>query len=202
MNGPFERRFATNGGKALASMIQARLTDVAQQLLWAEACSAASENTNIMCNTKNKQKSPLKLWTGELSSDPGEPKTLKQAINGKDKSKWIPLVKSEFMNFISRGVWKKVKREKVKALGQKPLGTKWVFKVKVEQDGSRQYKLRCVTLGYLQIPGVDFTETFSPVASDSTIRITLGVFLYKEKPKSWVLEMIDIEAAFLEADQD
>jgi hypothetical protein len=106
------------------------------------------------------------------------------------------------MNFISRGVWEKVKREKVKALGRKPSGTKCVFKIKVEQDGSKQYKSRCVTLGYLQIPGVDFTETFSPVASDSTIRIALGVFLYKEKPKSWVLEMIDIEAAFLEADQD
>jgi hypothetical protein len=64
MNGPVERQFATDGGKALASMIQACLTDVAQQLLWAEACSAASENTNIMCNTKNKQKSPLELWTG------------------------------------------------------------------------------------------------------------------------------------------
>jgi hypothetical protein len=38
--------------------------------------------------------------------------------------------------------------------------------------------------------------------SNSTIQIAIGVLLYKEKSKSWVLEMIDIKAAFLEADLD
>jgi hypothetical protein len=149
-----------------------------------------------------KEKEIYFVFSAELSLDLGEPKTLKQAINRKDRTKWIPLVKSKFMNFKSRRVWKKVKRKKVKALRQKPLGTKWVFKVKVEQDGSKQYKFRCVTLGYLQIPDVDFTKTFSPFVSNSTIQIAIGVLLYKEKPKSWVLEMIDIKAAFLEADLD
>jgi hypothetical protein len=132
-----------------------------------------------------KEKEIYFVFSAELSLDLGEPKTLKQAINRKDRTKWIPLVKSKFMNFKSRRVWKKVKRKKVKALRQKPLGTKWVFKVKVEQDGSKQYKFRCVTLGYLQIPDVDFTKTFSPVVSNSTIQIAIGVLLYKEKPKSW-----------------
>jgi hypothetical protein len=56
---------------------------------------------------------------------------------------------------------------KSERFGQKPLGTKWIFKVKVEQDGSKQYKSRCVMLGYLQIPGVVFTKTFLPVANNS-----------------------------------
>jgi hypothetical protein len=40
-----------------------------------------------------------------------------------------------------------------------------VFKKKDEQDGSIRYKSRIVTKGYLQIPGVDYTESFAPVAT-------------------------------------
>ena len=57
----------------------------------------------------------------------------------------------------------------VKDRHRKPIQQKWVFKEKIEQDGTIQYKSRSVTKGFMQIPGVDFTESFSPVANDSTI---------------------------------
>ena len=73
---------------------------------------------------------------------------------------------------------------------------KWVFKKKNEQDGSVRYKGRIVVKGFVQIPGVDFTHSHSPVAGDATIRTILAVCLYM----GWECDMLDIEAAFLEAD--
>ena len=51
----------------------------------------------------------------------------------------------------------------------------------------------------MQIPGVDFTESFSPVASDTTICITIKITLCKEK-YGWIIKMIYIETAFLNAE--
>jgi hypothetical protein len=48
-----------------------------------------------------------------LASDPGEPKTMKEALIGPDRDKWIEAIKKEIPNFMSRGVWKPVSRRKV-----------------------------------------------------------------------------------------
>jgi hypothetical protein len=56
----------------------------------------------------------------------------------------------------------------------KTVGLKWVFKIKYNEDGSIQkHKARIVAKGYLQQPGVDFTETFALVARMETIIIVL-----------------------------
>jgi hypothetical protein len=57
-----------------------------------------------------------------------------------------------------------------------------VFKKKDEQEGLIRYKSRIVTKGYLQIPGVDYTESFAPVATDTTIRLLLAIaFIQAER---------------------
>ena len=141
-----------------------------------------------------------------IASDPGEPNSMKEALNGPEKEKWKEAIRKEINNFIQRGVWKKISREDVtKRQKRKLISTKWVFKKKVEQDKSIRYKARCVSRGFMQIPGVDYTESFSPVATDSSIRIIIALYLYcnKHKPeKQWVLEMFDVEAAFLNAELD
>jgi Reverse transcriptase (RNA-dependent DNA polymerase) len=55
--------------------------------------------------------------------------------------------------------------------------TKWIFKEKINPDGTIKYKARCVSRGFMQIPGVDYTESFEPVASESSIRIVIGIFI-------------------------
>jgi hypothetical protein len=52
----------------------------------------------------------------------------------------------------------------------------------------------------MQIPGVDFTESFAPVASDASFNLMIGIYLYLQNnhPKlNWVLDTLDVEAAFL-----
>ncbi len=51
----------------------------------------------------------------------------------------------------------------------------------------------------MQIPGVDYTQSFSPVGNDTLMRIIIGITLFRD---NWVLETIDVEAAFLEGDMD
>ena len=57
----------------------------------------------------------------------------------------------------------------------------------------------------MQIPGVDYLDSFAPVASDTAIRVIIAMFLYyhhNDKKSNWDLEMFDVEAAFLNADLD
>src|SRR5688572_26083261 len=85
------------------------------------------------------------------------------------------------------------------SMGKNIISSKWVFKKKIETDGTTSHKSRVVSKGYMQIPGVDYTEWYSPVASDTTTRMMIMFALQKHK-KDWICETIDIEAAFLEGD--
>jgi Reverse transcriptase (RNA-dependent DNA polymerase) len=67
--------------------------------------------------------------------------------------------------------------------------TKWIFKEKNNLDGIIRYKARGVSRGFMQIPGVDYTELFAPVASDTGMRVVIGIFLYQYN-KNTVLDSV------------
>jgi hypothetical protein len=59
------------------------------------------------------------------------------------------------------------------------VGSKWVFKLKTDMDGNVQtYKARLVSKGFTQTQGVDYEETFSPIAMIKSIRILLAIVAY------------------------
>ena len=101
----------------------------------------------------------------------------------------------ECYNFVSWGEWKLVRRSNVQKQERKPTLVKWVFKINQEQDVTSQYKTRIVFRGFLQIPGVNFTGSFSPVACKTSIHVLIGTALYYK----WEVKMFDVEAAFLNA---
>ena len=148
---------------------------------------------------RTRSKTDQVVFNATLTSDPGEPKTFRKAMDGRNRVKWVPSAKSEINNFLSRKAWKKFPRDALK--GRKPIPVKWIFKVKIEQDGTLRFKSRIVLKGYVMIPGVDYTEFFSPVATDTTVRTVIVIAIYRQG-EGWTIEMIDIEAAFLNAELD
>ena len=78
--------------------------------------------------------------------------------------------------------------------GKKPVGCKWVYTLKCKSDRSLdRYKARLVARGYTQTYGLDYQETFSPVAKMNTIRILISLAVNLD----WLLNQYDIKNAFL-----
>jgi hypothetical protein len=100
-----------------------------------------------------------------------EPKTFKKAWNHPDptqRAKWREAIQKEFCDMIKCKVWRKVKKSSISIpSNRRCVKSKWVFKIK--RNGV--FCAGLVACGYSQIPGVDFSERFSPVANDITIRL-------------------------------
>lgn len=65
---------------------------------------------------------------------------------------------------------------------KKVLGCKWVYKTEYHSDGTiEQFKARLVILGKHQVEGIDYTETFAPVAKMFIVRIILVVVVVKRR---------------------
>ncbi|KAL5494293.1 hypothetical protein EMCRGX_G015594 [Ephydatia muelleri] len=121
-----------------------------------------------------------------------EPKCAEDALKEK---KWRDAMKAEINSLHQHNVWDLVECPK----GCKPVGSKWVFKVKTNADGSTErFKARLVAQGYTQREGLDYDETFSPVVRSESIRSVISLAC-KEGLK---LHQMDVTTAFLNSELD
>ncbi|GJU14099.1 retrotransposon protein, putative, ty1-copia subclass [Tanacetum coccineum] len=107
-----------------------------------------------------------------------------------ESNKWIDAMNAEIQSMMDNMVWVLVDLPP----GCKTVGSKWLFKKKTDMDGIvHVYKARLVAKGYTQLYGVDYEETFSPVADIRAIRILISIAAYYD----YEIWQMDVKTAFL-----
>jgi len=144
------------------------------------------------------------IFENKKQDYPLDPVTVKEALNSEKAKEWVESIKAEANNFLKRQSWKKVSRNKVTQMGRKIIKCKTIFKTKVEADKSCRFKTRMTMKGFMLQPGIDYKETLSPVATETSTRMVINIYLYgaeglpENNDIKFKIDMIDIEAALLE----
>jgi hypothetical protein len=115
-----------------------------------------------------------------------EPYRIEDALRDLD---WVVAMQEELNNFTRNEVLHLVPRP-----NQNVVGTKWVFRNKQDEHGVvTRNKARLVAKVYSQVEGLDFNETYAPVARLESIRILLAYATYH----GFKLYQMDVKSAFL-----
>ncbi|CAL8134942.1 unnamed protein product [Prunus armeniaca] len=116
-----------------------------------------------------------------------EPKSVTDALADDD---WILAMQDELNQFERNDVWYLVPCPK----DSNVIGTKWIFRNKTDEKGQiMRNKARLVAQGYTQIEGLDFDETFAPVARLESVRLLLSMACFLR----FKLYQMDVKSAFL-----
>jgi hypothetical protein len=103
---------------------------------------------------------------------------------------WRAAMEDEYGALMSNGTWELVSRPR----NSNVVTGKWIFTHKLHTDGSfDRYKARWVLRGFIQRPGVDYDETFSPVVKPATVRTVLSIAVSRD----WPIQQLDVKNAFL-----
>jgi hypothetical protein len=106
------------------------------------------------------------------------------------KKEWEDAMTEEYQSIIKNDVWEIVPRPKSKDV----VSSKWLFKIKHVVDGSiEKYKTRLIACEFSQKEGIDYEETFTPVARYTSIRTIIS---HAAKMK-WKLHQMDVKTSFL-----
>nr|GEW57917.1 hypothetical protein [Tanacetum cinerariifolium] len=137
--------------------------------------------------TRNQLKTDGDMCIYALTVSIMEPKSVKEALTD---PAWIGSMQEELHHFIRLDVWELVPSPD----GIKPLTLKWLFKNKDDEENTViRNKTRLVVRGYQQEEGIDFEESFAPVAQIEAIRIFSAYVTHK----GFTMYQIDVKTAFL-----
>ena len=127
------------------------------------------------------------------ASEIDEPTTIEEALSGVHSKQWKTAADAEYQSLMENDTWELVNLPE----GRKVVGCKWIFRVKYDGKGKvERFKGRLVAQGYSQKYGIDYDETFSPVARYSSIR-TLLAFAVE---MGMQIHQMDVVTAFLNGD--
>ncbi|PPQ91584.1 hypothetical protein CVT25_012512 [Psilocybe cyanescens] len=119
-----------------------------------------------------------------------EPRSLAEAKKHPDWPLWEKAIHEELATLKTAGTWVLVNAPE----GVNIVGSKWLFRAKKDAAGNVvRYKVRLVAQGFSQVPGVDYFDTFAPVARLASIRAVLAIAAVE----NFEIHQIDIKGAYL-----
>lgn len=123
-----------------------------------------------------------------------EPTTLKQALqHPSEHLGWLSGIQNELASLETNQTWEYVARSTLPTTAN-ILTSKWVFKRKLSSTNAPiRYKARLVIRGFQQIDGIDYDETYAPVAKLTSLRMLLALAAHFD----WEIEQLDVVTAFL-----
>jgi Reverse transcriptase (RNA-dependent DNA polymerase) len=142
-----------------------------------------------------------------VNSDPGDPRTIRKALQGDNADAWRKGLYKEYDNFTNHKAW----TPEILPEERKLLQSKSICKTKQHAvTGETIHKVRNVILGYMQIPGIDYTDSYAATAMDQSIMTVLALGLYEVERRSndagddaWIMaQTFDVKAAFLNSALD
>ncbi|GJT26038.1 zinc finger, CCHC-type containing protein [Tanacetum coccineum] len=124
-----------------------------------------------------------------------DPRTYNEAMQSRDSAFWKEAIDDEIGSIMENNTWVLSDLPP----GCKPLGCKWIFKRKMKVDGTiEKFKAQLVIQGFRQKEGIDYFDTYAPVARITTIRLLLALAAIH----NLVIHQIDVKTAFLNSDLD
>jgi hypothetical protein len=116
-----------------------------------------------------------------------EPSSFQEAMQDPT---WVDAMVEEYDSIVKKNAWEIVPRPVHKSV----VGSRWIYKVKKAVDGSvEKYKARFVAWGFSHIEGIDYDETFAPVARYSSIRSIFSLSMQM----GWRIHQMDVKTTFL-----
>nr|GEX24028.1 zinc finger, CCHC-type [Tanacetum cinerariifolium] len=118
-----------------------------------------------------------------------DPRTYNEAMQSRYSGFWIEAIDDEIGSIMENNTW---------VLSDLPPGCKWIFKRKMKVDGTvDKFKARLVIQGFRQKEGIDYFDTYAPVARITTIRLMLALAAIH----NLVIHQMDVKTAFLNVDK-
>ncbi|XP_039011686.1 uncharacterized protein LOC120140771 [Hibiscus syriacus] len=157
------------------SFVSRRSSRVSKPPTWlndyVSSCQSTSSSTNYLVSkyiSYSHLPSHTKHFLASISHSP-EPTTYQEACQ---HPQWQKAMREEIQTLELNNTWTVVPLPS----GKIPIGCKWVYKIKYRASGVvERFKARLVAKGYSQKEGVDYVETFSPVAKLTTVRLVLAL---------------------------
>lgn len=129
-------------------------------------------------------------FTIEPFKSNAQPNSYQEAMMSDDSARWKVAMDDEYKSLMDNKTWTLIDLPK----GRKPVGCRWVYKIKLKSDGTiDRFKARLVAKGYSQVEGLDFHDTFSPVVKITSIRVLLAWGAWR----GLIVHQMDVKSAFL-----
>ena len=144
----------------------------------------------------------ITLGIAEMETiDESEPLTYKAALQSPQarqwkearRHEWQALVENHTFDIVPGTIGNTIHKPMADIAVEEPIGCKWIYKKKVNPDGSTRYKARLVIKGYEQKEGIDYDETYVPVLKMATFRLVLAL----ATQYGWNVDHMDVVTAFL-----